>query len=40
MKEDKVMNRIVVMGGSFNPTTVAHLRLMRAAMDTVDACNE
>lgn len=32
------MNRIVVMGGSFNPPTLAHLRLMVAAMDAVDAC--
>ena len=31
-------NRIVVMGGSFNPPTVAHLKLMLAAMDAVDAC--
>lgn len=32
------MNRIVVMGGSFNPPTRAHLQLMLAAMDAVDAC--
>lgn len=31
------MNGIVVMGGSYNPPTVAHLRLMQAAMDAVDA---
>lgn len=31
-------NRIVVMGGSFNPPTVAHLKLMQAAVDAVDAC--
>lgn len=31
-------NRIVVMGGSYNPPTVAHLKLMQAAMDAVDAC--
>lgn len=31
-------NRIVVMGGSFNPPTIAHLKVMRAAMDAVDAC--
>lgn len=31
-------NRIVVMGGSFNPPTRAHLQLMVAAMDAVDAC--
>lgn len=33
-----MMNRIVVMGGSFNPPTRAHLQLMKKAMDTVDAC--
>lgn len=26
------------MGGSFNPPTIAHLKLMRAALDAVDAC--
>ena len=31
-------NRIVVMGGSFNPPTVAHLRLRQAGMDAIDAC--
>ena len=31
------MNRIVVMGGSFNPPTCAHLQLMEAAFDAVDA---
>jgi len=31
-------NRIVVMGGSFNPPTIAHLKLMQAALDSVDAC--
>ena len=31
-------NRIAVMGGSFNPPTVAHLKLMQAAMDAIDAC--
>ncbi|MBQ2957108.1 MAG: DUF1768 domain-containing protein [Clostridia bacterium] len=29
--------RIVVMGGSFNPPTIAHLRLMEAAIRAVDA---
>lgn len=29
--------RIVVMGGSFNPPTIAHLRLMRAAVEGVHA---
>lgn len=28
---------IVVIGGSFNPPTIAHLRLMQAAVDAVDA---
>ncbi len=31
-------NRIVVMGGSYNPPTVAHLKLMVAAVEAVDAC--
>lgn len=30
--------KIVVMGGSFNPPTVAHLKLMKAAIDAIDAC--
>ena len=30
-------SKIVVMGGSFNPPTIAHLRLMQAAMDGVGA---
>ncbi len=30
-------NRIVVMGGSFNPPTIAHLHLMEAAMKTIGA---
>lgn len=33
-----MMNRIVVMGGSYNPPTIAHLKLMQAALDAVDAC--
>lgn len=33
-----MMNRIVVMGGSFNPPTRAHLQLMEAAIEAVDAC--
>lgn len=32
------MNRIVVIGGSFNPPTLAHLRLMESALNAVDAC--
>ena len=32
------MNHVVVMGGSFNPPTRAHLQLMEAAIDVVDAC--
>lgn len=30
-------NKIVVMGGSFNPPTIAHLELMKAAIEAVDA---
>jgi len=30
-------NRIVVMGGSFNPPTIAHLQLMQAALKAVEA---
>ena len=30
-------NRIVVLGGSFNPPTIAHLKLMKAAVKAVDA---
>ena len=29
--------KIVVMGGSFNPPTVAHFKLMKAAIDAIDA---
>ena len=31
-------NRIAVYGGRFNPPTIAHLRLMQAGMDAIDAC--
>ena len=31
-------NRIVVYGGSFNPPTIAHQRLLLAAVEAVDAC--
>lgn len=31
------VKRIVVMGGSFNPPTVAHYRLMKNAIDAIDA---
>lgn len=34
---NKRIDRIVVMGGSFNPPTVAHQVLMKAAMTAVDA---
>lgn len=34
-----MMNRVVVMGGSFNPPTRAHLQLMEAALEAVDACH-
>ena len=30
-------NRIVVLGGSFNPPTIAHFKLMKAAVKAVDA---
>lgn len=33
-------NRVVVMGGSFNPPTRAHLQLMEAALEAVDARGE
>ena len=33
-KEDK---RMVVMGGSFNPPTLAHFTLLREAIDAIDA---
>ena len=29
--------RIVVMGGSFNPPTIAHLKMMRSALDQLEA---
>lgn len=35
MKEKR--QKIVVMGGSFNPPTVAHFKLMKAAIDAIDA---
>lgn len=35
MKKDK--NRIVVMGGSFNPPTAAHYKLMKGAVDALEA---
>lgn len=31
------MKNIVVMGGSFNPPTIAHLKVIQAAMDALDA---
>lgn len=30
-------NRIVVIGGSFKPPTIAHIKLMQAAVDVMDA---
>ena len=33
-----MMNRVVVMGGSFNPPTRAHLYTMVAAIEAIDAC--
>ena len=32
-------NKIVIMGGSFNPPTVAHYRLMKHAIETLDAAH-
>ena len=37
MTDEKKKYRIVVMGGSFNPPTLAHLRLMLAAVEAVGA---
>ena len=34
------MGNIIVMGGSFNPPTVAHLRLMQAALDQMPKMND
>ena len=36
-KRMKNIERIVVMGGSFNPPTIAHQELMKDAMKAVDA---
>lgn len=32
-----MMNRVVVMGSSFNPPTIAHLRLMQTAIEAIGA---
>lgn len=34
------MGNIIVMGGSFNPPTVAHLKLMQAALDQMPKAND
>ena len=34
---EKKKNRIVVMGGSFNPPTTAHYTLMKKAVDALEA---
>ena len=34
---EKKSKRIVVMGGSFNPPTLAHYKLMKTALETIDA---
>ena len=34
---NNMMKRIVVMGGSFNPPTLAHYRLMKEAIVTLNA---
>ena len=31
---------IVVMGGSFNPATIAHLRILQMALDSVNVQTE
>ena len=31
------MENIIVMGGSFNPPTIAHLKVIQASMDALDA---
>ena len=36
-RNQDMMEKVVVMGGSFNPPTLAHLRLMVSAMDAVGA---
>ena len=36
-EEKRMMNRVVVMGGSFNPPTIAHLRLMQTAIEAIGA---
>ena len=33
-----MMDKSVVMGGSFNPPTRAHVQLMEYAIETIDAC--
>ena len=33
----KCKQRIVVLGGSFNPPTIAHYRLMKEAVDALGA---
>ena len=35
---NEMVNKIVVMGDSFNPPTIAHLELMKAAIEAVGAC--
>lgn len=32
------MEKTVVLGGSFNPPTTAHLQLIRSAMEAINAC--
>lgn len=34
---ENMMKRIVVMGGSFNPPTLAHYKLMKEAIAVLDA---
>ena len=34
---NRKQKRIVVMGGSFNPPTLVHYKLMKEAIDALDA---
>ena len=37
MNAENDVRRIVVLGGSFSPPTIAHRKLLQAAMDAVQA---
>ena len=36
-KADRAREKIIVMGGSFHPPTIAHFKLLQAAADAVGA---